>query len=198
MKFVWQISYPLRMVRVRTKIPKMTVFEAKTGLQKPSCSSYFPITRAIQKFKKLLSKATASIFMQNDHPTGVLDLWSSAAQLKVKLLILLDSYNCCSCRTVITVVPIEQLAASKLGGEMDWSLELWWESRGRSPRPWTSSPKNQQCHLIVSLSPFSLSFLPFNAKNLKASCISHVDRMSTLLPTNNTNKLRKECISNKK
>ena len=61
----------------------------------------------------------------------------------------------------ITVVPVEQLAASKLGGEMDWSSELWWESRGRSPRTWTSSPKNQQCHLIVSLSPFSLSFAPF-------------------------------------
>ena len=42
----------------------------------------------MQKFKKLLSKATASVFMQNDNPTGFLDLWSSAVQLKVKLLIL--------------------------------------------------------------------------------------------------------------
>ena len=40
--------------------------------------------------------------------------------------------NYWSCRTVITVVPVEQLAASKLGGEIGWSSELWWESRGRS------------------------------------------------------------------
>ena len=106
--------------------------------------------------------------------------------------------NCWSCRTVVTVVPVERLAASKLGGEIGWSSELWWESRGRSPRLWTSSPKNQQCHLTVSLSPFSWSSLPFNAKNLKSSCISHVDRMPTLLPKNNTNKPRNECISNKR
>ena len=68
----------------------------------------------------------------------------------------------------------------------------------RVPRLWTSSPKNQQCHLIVSLSPFSWSLLPFNAKNLKLSCISHVDRMPTLLPTKSINKPRNECISNKK
>ena len=127
--------------------------------------------------------------MQNDDPTGFLDLWSSAVQLR---------FNCWSCRTVVTVVPVEWLAASKLGGEIGWSSELWWESRGRSPRLWTSSPKNQQCHVVVSLSPFSWSLIPFNAKNLKSSCISHVDRMPTLLPTNNTNKLRNACISNKR
>ena len=68
-----------------------SLMTCQNGLQKeqtPSCSSYFQIAREIQKFKKLLSKATASVFMQNDHPTGVLDLRSSAVQLKFKLLIL--------------------------------------------------------------------------------------------------------------
>ena len=68
-----------------------------------------------------------------------------------------------SCRIVMTVVPVEQLAASMLSalcsvGRLDWSSKFLVGITRKVPRLWTSSPKNQQCHLLVSLSPFSCLF----------------------------------------
>ena len=106
-----------------------------------------------------------SYLYKNDDPTSVLHFRSSTVQLE---------FNCWSCRMVIivvpveqfiTVVPVEQLAVF-LSSEGRWirARSSWWESRGMSLEPWTSSPKTRSA---TSLSPYLLFrclLLPFNAK----------------------------------
>ena len=119
--------------------------------------NYNSITRVSTTYLRL----RPSYLYKNDDPPSALDFRSLVVQLES---------NCGSCRAVITTALVEQFMTVVHVGQLATS----WARRGdglelgvlggnheECPKTVDISPQNQQCHLIVSLSPFPLSLASF-------------------------------------